>query len=137
MSVVVAYVPSATGFRALTESEREAQVRKTSLVVVNVVDSAGFNLPTAADEKDLDAVAAHAAELGIEHKIEQPTSDERPADVIVEIAHREAAELIVLGLHRRSRVQKALLGSTVRDVMLSAECPVLTVPFVEDARSAT
>lgn len=132
MSVVVGYVPTATGFRAVREAEREARSLQVPIVLVNVIGARGYSVPTAADEKSLDAVAAYLREAGVEFSVEQVTGNDAPDDVILAIAARIDAQLIVLGLHRRSRVQKALLGSTTQSVMLSAECPVLTVPHVDD-----
>lgn len=45
---------------------------------------------------------------------------------IVRIAERLGADLIVIGLGKRSRVGKALLGSDAQRVLLSAHCPVLS-----------
>ena len=56
MSVVVGYVPDEVGLVAVQQAAREAMWRETDLVVVNVVDSAGFARPTAADDKTLDAL---------------------------------------------------------------------------------
>ena len=48
MTVVVGYVPDATGNLALAEAVRQAQWRSTDVVVVNAVVQAGYTTPTAA-----------------------------------------------------------------------------------------
>lgn len=127
MSVVVAYVPDATGFLAVTEALQQALWRGCAVVVVNIVDEAGYTRPTAADEIDLDAVQRRLEEAGVEHRVEHRTSAGSSAEVILEVAEAEDAQLVVVGLHRRSPVRKALLGSTAQRVLLDAPCPVLAV----------
>jgi nucleotide-binding universal stress UspA family protein len=51
-----------------------------------------------------------------------------PATRIVEIAKRWPADLIVMGSHGRSGVQRVLLGSVAEEVMRHAPSPVLIVP---------
>jgi len=46
---------------------------------------------------------------------------------IVAFAAESAVELIVVGIKRRSRVGKILMGSSAQFVILKAPCPVLTV----------
>jgi nucleotide-binding universal stress UspA family protein len=130
-SVVVGYVPSDTGFLAVREGEREARSRGARLVLVNVVGEVGYHNPTAADEKNLDAVVAYLTSQGADHSVDQRNSEDAPAEVLLDVAQQQA-ELIVVGLHRRSRVQKALMGSTAQRVILSAGIPVLTVPNVDE-----
>jgi nucleotide-binding universal stress UspA family protein len=52
----------------------------------------------------------------------------QPAARIVEIAKRWPADLIVIGSHGRSGVQRMLLGSVAEEVMRHASSPVLIVP---------
>lgn len=44
---------------------------------------------------------------------------------LARIADNAGADLIVIGLAKRSRVGKALLGSDAQTVMMNATCPVL------------
>jgi nucleotide-binding universal stress UspA family protein len=46
---------------------------------------------------------------------------------VVDIADEVGAELIVIGMRRRSAVGKLLLGSTAQRILLDARCPVLAV----------
>jgi nucleotide-binding universal stress UspA family protein len=45
---------------------------------------------------------------------------------LLRIANQQRADLIVIGLAKRSRVGKALMGSDAQRVLLGAGCPVLT-----------
>ena len=51
-----------------------------------------------------------------------------PAIEIVEYARTFGADLLVLGTHGRSGVERLLLGSVAERVLRRAGCPVLTVP---------
>lgn len=128
MSVVVGYVPDATGFLAVTEAARQAGWRGTDLVIVNVVGAAGYTTPTSADEKDLDALDARLTEDGVPHTIQHVDSPNgHVSDEILRVAQETGAELVVVGLQRRSAVAKALLGSNAQRILLEADCPVLAV----------
>jgi nucleotide-binding universal stress UspA family protein len=50
-----------------------------------------------------------------------------PYEQILAAAAAESADLIVLGVGRRSALNLALLGSTANHVVRAAECPVLTL----------
>jgi nucleotide-binding universal stress UspA family protein len=50
-----------------------------------------------------------------------------PGGELVQIAERVGADLVVIGLAKRTRVGKALLGSDAQRVLLSAACPVLSL----------
>lgn len=51
----------------------------------------------------------------------------RPTDEIVKAARKWQADLIVIGSHGRTGVQRALLGSVAEAVTRHAPCPVLVV----------
>ena len=46
---------------------------------------------------------------------------------LVQFAEENKIDLIVVGIRRRSRVQKLVFGSNAQYVILEAPCPVLTV----------
>jgi nucleotide-binding universal stress UspA family protein len=128
VTVVVGYVPDATGYLAVTEAARQAQWRETDVVIVNAVDSAGYTRPTAADELDLDALSARLDTEGVPHSIRHlDIGSDTASDAVLGVAEEVGAELLVVGIHRRSPVGKALLGSNAQRIILNATCPVLTV----------
>ena len=133
MSVVVGYVPDATGLLAVQEGAEQARWRDTELILVNVVGAAGYVVPTAADERTLDAVSERLTAQGVRYSIRQAEeSSDRPSEVILAVAEQSAAELIVIGVRRTSAVVKAVLGSTVQRVLADANCPVLCVRAAEE-----
>ena len=131
MTVVVGYVPTETGFFAVREATREARSRNLEVVIVNVVNAAGFTSPTAADERSLDEVTAYLAKNGVPNTVRHVTDDAPASDTIVSIAKEVNAALIVLGAHQRSWIARRLLGSTTQSVVMAGPCPVLIVPDVD------
>ncbi len=64
---------------------------------------------------------------GIICRIEISDNELSAAENIINYAKNNSIDQIVLGLRKRSKVGKMLLGSTSRTVILEASCPVLTV----------
>ena len=71
--------------------------------------------------------AAEEAEVGRDLKLRID-----PADDLVNVAQDVEADIIVIGLRRRSPVGKLILGSNAQRVLLDAPCPVLAVKADED-----
>jgi nucleotide-binding universal stress UspA family protein len=51
----------------------------------------------------------------------------KPYRRIVELAERDRADLIVIGVHGRNALDLMLFGSTTNQVVRHAPCPVLTL----------
>ena len=66
------------------------------------------------------------------YELREPDHDSDPADVILDTAREHGAELIVLGIRRRSPVGKIIMASTAQRVLLESPCPVLCVKAVYD-----
>lgn len=134
MPIVVGYVPRAEGRAALRRAAEEARLRGTNLVVIN--SSRGGREFDAADaarqEKELDDVRAALTADGVEHEVRQLVRGVDPAEDLIAVAVEVGADLIVIGLRRRSPVGKLVLGSNSQRVLLDAHCPVLAVKSDED-----
>ncbi|WP_022666896.1 universal stress protein [Desulfospira joergensenii] len=50
-----------------------------------------------------------------------------PGEDIVQYAREKDVDEIIMGIKKRSKVGKALFGSTAQFVILEAHCPVLTI----------
>lgn len=53
------------------------------------------------------------------------------SDGIIQCSKEFEADLIVLGTHSRSGLDRILMGSVAEDVVRHSEVPVLVVPFIE------
>ena len=125
--VVVAYTPRADGRAALHRAVEEARLRGLRLVVVNASRGDALVDPAFAPPEDVAELRTLLDDTGLPHEIRQQPSGHEPADQVVDIADEVGAELIVIGMRRRSAVGKLLLGSTAQRILLDARCPVLAV----------
>ena len=128
-TVVVGYVPKPEGEAALEAGVREAQLRGSRLVVVSSHRGGqDFDGSRARDsEADVAAIEQRLADSGVEHEVRQLVRGFEPAEDLISIAESTGAELLVIGLRRRSPVGKLILGSNAQRVLLDAHCPVLAV----------
>jgi nucleotide-binding universal stress UspA family protein len=121
MAIVVGHLSTAEGQEALTTAVTEARQRDVDLIVVVTAREDNDGAHSAA----LAALDAHLADAGIRHSVVAGTGD--LADDLVRTAADADAELIVIGLRRRSPVGKLILGSGAQRILLEAPCPVLAV----------
>jgi nucleotide-binding universal stress UspA family protein len=127
VAIIVGYVPTAEGVAALDSAIEEAKVRKQRLVVVNSSRGEALVDKRFASHDQWDSVEHRLAGSGIEHELKQLVEGKDAADQILTLAHEINAELIVIGLRRRSPVGKLIMGSQAQTILLQAECPVLAV----------
>ncbi|MFO7926944.1 MAG: universal stress protein [Halobacteriota archaeon] len=76
-------------------------------------------------EDAIEDIRERADDAGVE--IETAIEDGTPHRAILEYADDEGADLIVMGTHGRSGLDRYLLGSVTERVVRGAEIPVLTV----------
>lgn len=126
-NVVVGYLPTAEGSAALDAAKEWAGLHGSRLVVVNTGRGSNYAQPSFATEQDLDAINQELTDADIEHEVRQPTRGQTPADEILAAADDTRAELIIIGIRRRTPVGKLIAGSTAQQVLLDAPCPVLSV----------
>lgn len=126
MPVVVGFAPTREGRAALHRGAREALRRRTDLVVV-----AASRRPQGPESDDfsaqIDAVRAELGAQGLHVQQPEPARDGDMADEIISVSEAMDAELIVIGLRRRTPVGKLLLGSNAQRILLDSRSPVLAV----------
>lgn len=129
MTIVVGFVPTPEGRAALERGLKEAQLRGLRLEVVDSHRGGGsYDVAEARRiETELEDFASRLREEGVEHNIRSFVRGNDPTEDLVAVAEETGAEMIVIGLRRRSPVGKLILGSTAQEVLLGAECPVLAV----------
>ena len=122
MTIILAYVEDTEGDAAARAAVAEALLRAEPLVAVSATRDQRIDLQKV--RQHIEAIAPEAAGLDIT-AVTPDLHD--PSDAIVQEAQRENASRIVVGLHRRSRVGKAILGSTAQRILLESTCSVLAV----------
>ena len=128
-TVVVGYVPKPEGEAALNSAISEAKLRNARVVVVNS-HRGGSEFDSEASAKvdaEMESIGSRLKEAGVEHEVRQLVRGFEPSEDLIGIAEEVDAELIVIGLRRRSPVGKLILGSNAQRILLDAKCPVLAV----------
>jgi len=127
MNVVVGYVPTPVGEAALSHALEEARRRDTRLVLVNTSRGDALVDERFADQTQLEALRTRLAASGVAHDVVQSVRGREAHEEILSVVRERGADLVVIGLRRRSAVGKLLMGSTAQRVLLEAPCPVLAV----------
>jgi nucleotide-binding universal stress UspA family protein len=122
MPVVVGVVPTAEGRAALEAAVADAARRDTDLVLVpsRPTDVAG-------DDELVTEALALARDAGVRAAAAPASGESEFAARLVEAAERSSADVIVVGLRRRSPVGKLVLGAGAQRTLLDAPCPVLAI----------
>ncbi len=146
MTVVLGYGTTPHGLAALSQAANEAALRKTRLHLVRYVgyDATARPSRTRPEWTEIEDFERHLADVKRELQAQgvQATSEVqgglRPGlvEALLETAAREEAELLVIGLRRRSPVGKLFIGSIVQEIVLNAPCPVLAVKAPSDQDDA-
>ena len=129
MTIVVGFVPTKEGRAALARAVEEAKTRRSRLVVINS-NRGGRDFDdesTQAAEAELQRVADELGGNGLELEVRQLVRGNEPAEDLISVANETDADLIVIGLRRRTPVGKLILGSNAQRILLDAPCAVLAV----------
>lgn len=123
MAVLACYTNTAEGRAAVERAHSEAQRLGEELVIVNV-DSNGSGVGS--ETSGLDLTAFGPGTRGV--RVVPPSeSVHDAADLVLQTQQDLRASLIVVGIRRRSRVGKLILGSHAQRILIEADCPVLAV----------
>lgn len=140
-NIVVATDGSKFSTAAASEAIGIAKKNKSALTVIAVVP-AELATPTDVDfsmtqqeliadkemrvaEKNARAVKEAAAKEGV--TVQAFVMSGKPADAIIETAKEKKADLIMLGSHGRTGLERLLMGSVAERVIVLSDCAVLVV----------
>ncbi len=129
MAIVVGYVPTKEGRAALNRAVEEAELRHDRLVVINS-SRGGRDLEAEEarqSEADLERVHDQLQGSGLGVDVRHLVRGNEPAEDLIAVATEVEADLIVIGLRRRTPVGKLILGSNAQRILLDAPCAVLAV----------
>ncbi len=128
MTIVVGYIPTKEGRAAFDRAVEETKLRKTALVIINSNRGGrDFALEDVDAEQEIERQAAELRGVGLEVEVRQLVRGNDPAEDLIDVASESDADLIVIGLRRRTPVGKLILGSNAQRILLDAPCAVLAV----------
>lgn len=141
MVIVVGYAPRPESRAALDAAVAEARQRGARLHLVRTVGQGPSENPTQTRQwadtarqasNEIREVAEELNASGLEVSYDVESVSTAAAPHLLDVAQRLNAELIVIGLRRRSPVGKLVMGSVSQEILLGAECPVLAVKAPND-----
>lgn len=137
MAVVVGYVRSAEGRAALRAAVEEARRRECRLVVVHsrIGGTGDPDEEVLAYREDLERLEQQLRDSGVAVEVHERVRGNAPSTDVIDVADEADAQLIVIGLRRRSPVGKLVLGSVAQEILLGSDRPVLTVKAGESDRN--
>jgi nucleotide-binding universal stress UspA family protein len=128
VKIVVGYIKSDEGKAAFDRAIEEARLRKGTLVVVHSLKGGRDEGEVLAEYRDeFESLESRLREEQVDYQLRSLVRGKPAGEDLVELANEEGADLIVIGLRRRSPVGKLVLGSNAQDILLGADCPVLAV----------
>ena len=127
--IVVGYDGSNTGKAALAVAKEQSKAFDARVFVIE--SQVGGSDTDAKDikegEENLEFAESYLKEQNIPCETHLLVRGVEPGEDIVQFAKDNDADLIIVGVRRRSKVGKLMFGSTAQFVILEAPCPVLTV----------
>jgi nucleotide-binding universal stress UspA family protein len=127
--IVVGFLRSPEGRAALRRALEEAQLRDGELIVVHSMRGG--------ERDELEQVRTYREEFaklesdlkasGATYRLVEYARGNAPAEDLLQASKDEQADMIVIGIRRRSPVGKLILGSNAQDILLHADCAVLAV----------
>ena len=129
MKILVAYNGTKESDAALQVAQTHAGIFNAKLMVVS--SSEGGKGEKIEDinkiKQDLERIQRDISKDGLECEVEQLARGLTPGEDIVLYAEENGIDQISVGIRKKSRTSKLILGSTAQFIILKAKCPVTSV----------
>jgi len=129
MKIMLAYNRSDAAQDALQLAIAHGRAFKASVLVVTAMEGgpAVSREQFARAERELRFAENELKGADVPCKTHLVVMDGSPAEMLLSFARKNGVDEIIMGVQKRSRVGKLLLGSTAQFLILNADCPVVTV----------
>ena len=129
MNILVGFDGTDTSKAALRRAQRHALAFDSHIDVATVVErhSTDQSQEISRAEMALDRIRKDCEEKGISCRTKLLIREIEAGEALVEYAAKKEYEELIIGVKKRSRVEKLLLGSNAQYIILNAPCPVLSV----------
>ena len=126
MTILIGYLPAPEGEAALRAGFAEAKLRSSAAVVINSQRRGSSGAPTEIGEDEIKRIVDLGKESDVDVEVLQPDHEDDLPGTLNDLAEEYEAQLIVIGLRKRSAIGKFILGSQAQRILLEAKVPVLT-----------
>ena len=129
MRILVGYDGSTSAKEALKLARKHALAFKSSVDIVTSMEKGTEQEQQAIEdaERGLEWAKTMFTDKGLDCRTHLLIRGLAPGEDILEFAKESKVDEIIVGVKRRSKVGKLLMGSTAQYVILQAPCPVVTV----------
>ena len=129
MNILVGYNATYVAKSALELARKHAKAFDAKVYVL--ISSEGGSKEKIEDvskaRKELESAQAFLEKEGVECEVVQLARGLSPGEDLVRFTKENSIDHLYVGIEKKSKTQKILLGSTAQYVILKANCPVTTV----------
>lgn len=129
MKFLVAYNGTTESRAALDLAVKQASIFSAKVFVVTSMEGGRAEKPEdiARVNQELKQVRQKLQEAGVAHEVQEMARGLSPGEDIVMFAEENQIDQIFVGIEKKSKTRKLLLGSTAQYIILRSPCPVMTV----------
>ncbi|MDZ7667571.1 MAG: universal stress protein [Desulfotignum sp.] len=128
MKLLVAYDKNTSTSKVLDKALKRAKESSAYVYLVRTCDSDMKEREVRELEHRLNEIREEVFKKhGIDSEVHILIRGLSPGEDIVQYAYEKDVDEIIIGIKKRSKVEKMVFGSTAQYVILEAHCPVLTV----------
>ncbi|OPL13434.1 MAG: hypothetical protein AVO39_10645 [delta proteobacterium MLS_D] len=129
MNIVVAYRKSHLHTKLLEEAIKQARTSEGTIHLITSLPGGPRQSVEELDESQnaLDEAVQIVEKENIPCEAHLLVRGQSSGEDIVQFAQEHDAGLIIIGVEKKSKVGKFIMGSTAQHVVLQADCPVFTV----------